>query len=103
MRHKAGSSDTTNLFVLDGTLDAIPLPADTADVLLSCRAIGWRLEEELAEIERVVKAGGVALHLGLPHPPSPGDPRDRHLSEAGYSVLTYIEGQEQRTAYRKDL
>jgi hypothetical protein len=43
--------------VLDGTLHAIPVPADTADVLLTCRAIGSRLEEELVEIERVVWAG----------------------------------------------
>jgi ubiquinone/menaquinone biosynthesis C-methylase UbiE len=103
MRDKATASGATNLFVLDGTLDAIPLPTDTADVLLTCRAIGWRLDEELVEVERVVKAGGVALHLGLPYPPSPDDPRHGHLSEAGYSVLTYAEGREQRTAYRKDL
>jgi SAM-dependent methyltransferase len=103
MREKAAASDTSNLYVLDGTLDAIPLPNDTADVLLTCRAIGWRLEEELVEIERVVRAGGVALHLGLPHPPSPDDLRHGLLSEAGYSVVTYTEGQEQRTSYRKQL
>ncbi len=103
MRDKATASGTTNLFVLDGTLDAIPLPTDTADVLLTCRAIGWHLDEELVEIERVVRVGGVALHLGFPHPPAPDDPRHGRLSEAGYAVLTYAEGQEQRTAYRKDI
>ncbi len=102
MRDKAAAGNT-NLYVLDGTLDAIPLATDTADVLLTCRAIGWRLEEELVEIERVVRAGGVALHLGLPHPPSDDDPRHRRLTEAGYAVVTYTEGQEQRTAYRKQL
>jgi SAM-dependent methyltransferase len=103
MRDKATATGTANLFVLDGTLDAIPLPADTADVLLTCRAIGWRLAEELVEIERVVRVGGVALHLGLPHPPEPGDPLHGRLIETGYAVVTYTEGQEQRTAYRKDL
>jgi SAM-dependent methyltransferase len=103
MRDKAAASGITNLFVLDGTLDAIALPTDTADVLLTCRAVGWRLEEELVEIERVVRAGGVALHLGFPHPPSLDDPRHGRLTEAGYSVLTYTEGQEQRTSYRKQL
>jgi SAM-dependent methyltransferase len=103
MRDKAAASDTSNLFVLDGTLGAIPLPTDTADVLLTCRAIGWRLEEELVEIERVVKDGGSALHLGLPHPPSGHDLRHRRLTEAGYSVVTYAEGPEQRTSYRKQL
>jgi hypothetical protein len=101
MRDKAAASGITDLFVLDGTLDAIPLPADTADVLLTCRAIGWRLEDELVEIERVVRDGGIALHLGLPHPPSGHDPLHRRLIEAGYSVVTYTEGQERRTSYRK--
>ena len=72
-------------------------------MLLTCRAIGWRLEEELVEIERVVRAGGIALHLGLPHPPSGDDPRHRRLTDAGYAVVTYTEGQEQRTSYRKQL
>jgi ubiquinone/menaquinone biosynthesis C-methylase UbiE len=103
MREKAAASGIGNLFVLDGTLDAIPLPTDTADVLLTCRAIGWRLEQELDEIERVVRPGGVALHLGFPHPPSEEDPRHDGLTVAGYAVVTYAEGQEQRTAYRKQL
>ena len=103
MRDKADASGISNLYVLDGTLDAIPLPTDTADVLLTCRAIGWRLGEELVEVERVVRAGGVALHLGFPHPPSDDHPRHGRLTEAGYATVTYAAGQEQRTAYRKQL
>jgi hypothetical protein len=103
MRKKAAASGISNLFVLDGTLDAIPLPSDTADVLLTCRAVGWRLEQELVEIERVVRDGGVALHLGLPHPPPSDDPRHSGLIEAGYAAVPYAEGQEQRTSYRKQL
>lgn len=103
LRDRAAASGVTNLFVLDGTLDAMPLPTDTADVLLTCRAIGWRLDEELVEIDRVVRAEGVALHLGLPHPPSGDDQRHVRLTEAGYAVVTYAEGQDQRTAYRKQL
>lgn len=103
MREKAATSGIGNLFVLDGTLDAIPLPADTADVLLTCRAIGWRLEEELVEIERVVRTGGVALHLGLPHPPSERDPLHERLTEVGYTVSRYEVGQAQRGMYRMRL
>ena len=103
MRDKALGSGITDLYVLDGTLDAMPLPAGTADVLMTCRAIGWRLEQELIEIERVVRAGGIALHLGLSHPPSSADPLHRRLVEAGYAVVTYAEGQDQRTSYRKQL
>ena len=52
-----------NLFVLDGFLHAIPLPKGFADVLITSNAIGWNLDDELKEIERVVKTGGYAIHL----------------------------------------
>ncbi len=52
-----------NLFVMDGTLDSIPLPDHSLDVLITSNAIGWNLNEELKEIERVVKQGGHAIHL----------------------------------------
>ena len=63
MRDKATASGITNLFVIDGTLDAIPLPTDTADVLLTCRAIGWHLDEELVESLLASHAGGPAAQL----------------------------------------
>ena len=63
VREKATSMRIGNLFVLDGLLSAIPLPARTADVLLTCQAIGWDLAPELAEVERVVREGGTALHM----------------------------------------
>jgi SAM-dependent methyltransferase len=97
MREKAARSGVTNIFVLDGTLGAIPLPTDTADVLVTCRAIGWRLEEELVEIERVVRAGGTALHLGVPSPASDGGIVHRRLSEVGYVAATSGEVETRRT------
>lgn len=35
-----------------------------ADIPITLRAIGWQLEDELREIERVVKKDGYAVHLG---------------------------------------
>lgn len=58
---KIGAYD--NIYTIDGFLDSIPLPDDSADVLITSNAIGWNLEEELFEIERVLKLGGVAIHL----------------------------------------
>ena len=63
MKEKSKDQEVKNLFVMDGTLDAIPLPADSLDVLITSNAIGWKLDEELQEIERVVKPGGHAIHL----------------------------------------
>ena len=63
MKEKASRENSDHIFVMDGTLDAIPIPTHTLDVLLTSNAIGWNLDEELREIERVVKPGGHAIHL----------------------------------------
>jgi len=62
IRTKAASAGLKNLFVLDGFLDGIPLPDAFADVLITSHALGWRLEAELREFERVVRPGGTMVH-----------------------------------------
>ena len=63
IREKARRENVRNLFVVDGFLDSIPLPDNSADVLMTSQAIGWNLEDELKEIERVLKPNGCAIHL----------------------------------------
>ena len=63
MKEKAVKKAMQNLHVMDGTLDSIPLPDHSLDVLITSNAIGWNLNEELVEIERVIKPGGYAIHL----------------------------------------
>lgn len=63
MKEKAIKENITNVFVLDGFLDSIPLPEDSADALITSNAIGWNLEKELTEIERVLKKRAQAVHL----------------------------------------
>ncbi len=72
MKKKALKQGVKNLFVMDGTLDFLPLPEDSLDVLVTSNAIGWNLEKELHEIERVVKPGGSVIHL------LHSDPRQEH-------------------------
>jgi hypothetical protein len=62
IREKAAAAGLTNVFVLDGYNHAIPLPDGFADVLITSHALGWYLEEELKEFERVVKSGGTIIH-----------------------------------------
>lgn len=62
IREKASKAGLKNVFAIDGFLHSIPLPDDFADVLITSHALGWRLEEELAEFERVVKKGGFIIH-----------------------------------------
>jgi len=63
MKEKASRENAENIFVMDGTLDSIPLPNHILDMLITSNAIGWNLPQELKEIERVVKPGGHAIHL----------------------------------------
>ena len=93
IRDKAARGGFENVFVMDGLLSAVPLPAGTVDVLLTHRAIGWDLAPEIAEIERIVRPGGVALHLtGMPFPLD-DDPLHESLLGSGYEQGTYDDGE----------
>lgn len=63
MKKKAAEKGVENLYIIDGTLDSIPLPDHSLDILITSNAIGWNLTEELKEIGRVLKPGGYAIHL----------------------------------------
>lgn len=85
LRERASREGVSNVYVSDGFLHAIPVPAETADVLVTCHAVGWVPQRELAEIERVLRPGGIAVHLfGV----EAAGPRDgslfRMLVEHGY-------------------
>ena len=102
IRDKAERRRVNNLFTLDGFLHAIPLPAASADVLLTCQAIGWALPDEVAEIERVVAPGGVAMHLfGTPEAADRDQPLFRALQASGYQPRTYRDDQMTIHAYVK--
>lgn len=63
IREKANKEKQNNIYAIDGFLDSIPLTNNFIDVLMTSNAIGWNLEKELEEIERVVKPNGHAIHL----------------------------------------
>ncbi len=62
IRDKAKEAYLDNVYVTDGFLHAIPLPDSFADVLITSHALGWQLDKELREFERVVKKGGFIIH-----------------------------------------
>jgi SAM-dependent methyltransferase len=72
-RHKRG-----NLYVVDGLAHALPLPSRFADVIVAVRSLyrpgadaeqsGWQLDDELGELERVIRPGGtIVLCMGWLH------------------------------------
>ncbi len=105
IREKASRTGTTNLFVMDGFLHAIPLPDGFADVLITSRAIGWQLEDELEEIERVVKKGGYAIHLSGYLDDAKDSPLHTHLisSEQRYTCSRYKDKEGWKRRYWKQV
>jgi ubiquinone/menaquinone biosynthesis C-methylase UbiE len=63
IRQKAEKGGYRNLYPIDGFLDSIPFPGNSFDILFTSNAIGWNIEKELQEIERVVKTNGQAIHI----------------------------------------
>ncbi len=105
IRAKAARIGATNLYALDGFLHAIPLPDGFADVLITSRAIGWQLEDELCEIERVLKAGGYAIHLSGPASDTEDSPLHACLtsSQWGYTYSRYEDKEGWKSKYWKRL
>ena len=62
IRDKAAQAERRNVRVVAGFGHDIPLPDDSADVVITSHALGWRLEDELAEFERVAAPAGYIIH-----------------------------------------
>ncbi|MFK7928463.1 MAG: class I SAM-dependent methyltransferase [Myxococcota bacterium] len=101
IRQQALHLGHSNVFVTDGFLHRIPFPDNTADVLITRNALGWRLAEEIIEVDRIIKSDGTAIHLtGLPTSDA-SDSLDQALTQAGYQCTPYPEGETWCRAYVK--
>ena len=106
IRERAERRKRGNLYVVDGMAHAIPLPSQFADVVVCVRSLrkrgvmheagGWRFDDEVAELERVVRPGGtVVVCSGWPHEGAEDRPEHhtlvsprwgyRHDAYAGYA------------------
>jgi SAM-dependent methyltransferase len=63
IREKAARLNCRNVYAVDGFPESIPFPDNSFDILFISNAIGWNIEKELQEIERVVKPNGQAIHI----------------------------------------
>jgi ubiquinone/menaquinone biosynthesis C-methylase UbiE len=105
IRNKASKTGVSNVFVIDGFLHAIPLPDEFADVFITSHALGWRLEEELKEFERVVKKGGFVIHCpGTAETADEGEQHSLLISPTwGYEYSRYRESDGWKRKYWKKL
>jgi repressor LexA len=79
------------------------LPATFADVLITSHALGWQLEAELREFERVVKPGGFVIHCpGTAEIPGEQEQHNCLIShEWGYRFARYREADGWKRKYWK--
>jgi ubiquinone/menaquinone biosynthesis C-methylase UbiE len=103
IRDKAAKNNCTNVYVVDGFLDSIPFPDNMFDYLFTSNAIGWNIEKELQEIERVVKPGGEAIHIIRTHEDSAESPvHDKLTSEEwNYKLVKTIGDKGPKLKYHK--
>lgn len=105
IRKKALEAYCNNIFVLEGFLHAIPLPDNFVDILITSHALGWQLEDELREFERVVKKGGYIIHC--PGTAEVAEEEDQHYrltsQDWGYNFSRYQEFDGWKRKYWKQL
>lgn len=99
MKEKAVKKAIHNLHVMDGTLDSVPLPDHSLDVLITSNAIGWNLSDELKEIERVIKPGGYAIHL-LQSNEQVENPFHEQLTSSPWNYTSLEDGDEMKMKLR---
>lgn len=63
IKEKVKKEKITNIYVIDGFLNSVPFPDNFFDALMTSNAIGWDIDNELAEIERVLKSKAHIIHL----------------------------------------
>ena len=108
IQDKAAREGRHNVHVLDGFGHDIPLPDDSADVVITSHALGWRLEEELTEFERVATPGGYVIHCpGTAETPSNKSEDQQHerlvSPHWGYQYARYMEADGWKRKYWKRL
>lgn len=87
LREKCRKEGIHNVRVTDGFVEDLPYPDDTFDIVVSGHVVGDALEQELAELERVCKSGGIILDV-------PGDQPwhaeiNPELVKHGFEVFPY--------------
>ena len=105
IRDKAEQSGRRNVRVVAGFGHDVPLPDDSADVVITSHALGWRLEDELAEFERVVAPAGYIIHCPGTAEIAAEEQQHRRLIEPAwnYRFARYREADGWKRKYWKQL
>lgn len=108
LREAAASKGYRNVHVMDGFGHSIPLPDGYADIVITSHALGWNLERELAEFERIAATGGYIIHCpGTAENPNDKSETEHHKrlisSTWGYKCDRYREADGWKRKYWKQV
>ena len=105
IRDKAAKAGRRNIRVVAGFGHDIPLPDDFADVVITSHSLGWRLEGELAEFERVASPGSYIIHCPGTAEIADEEQQHRRLIEPtwNYRFARYREADGWKRKYWKQL
>lgn len=90
MRDKAKISGYENIYIVDGSIEGLPFPDDTFDVIVSGHVIGDDVNAEYKEMCRVLKHGGYIIDCpGEDDRKRPNGP-SKQLLRLGFEHSHYI-------------
>jgi SAM-dependent methyltransferase len=88
LRDKIKRENITNVVVIDGTVEQIPYPDNSFDIVMSGHVVGDDYERELAELTRVTKPGGYIIDC-MGEDDRKREKPDQKLLEAGFQYFYY--------------
>lgn len=88
IRDKIKKESISNIVVIDGTVQAIPYPDNTFDIVMSAHVIGDDYEREIAELTRVTKPNGYIIDCMGEDDRKRANP-DQEMLTAGFEYSYY--------------
>lgn len=89
LKNRAIKENFSNIFVVDGIIQALPFSADFADVTISGHVIGDDVLSEITEMERITKPSGMIVLC--PGNDDADNEIHKQLLELGYSWSRFLE------------
>lgn len=89
MRDKIKRENITNMVVIDGTVEVIPYPDNTFDIVMSGHVVGDNFDKEIAELSRVTKSNGYIIDCMGEDDRKRANP-SKEMLKAGFEYSHYI-------------
>lgn len=90
LREKAKRLKFNNVYVTDGTIEALPFPDESFDIVMSGHVLGTDYEAEWREMSRVTRSGGYIIDCpGEEHRKKPDGPA-KELIRLGFEYSHYV-------------